>query len=115
VIPFNISCGHCWMCRSGLQSQCETTQVRDHGTGGALFGYTKLYGQVPGGGPPLGRLDRAGRPGPLWVPVANQTLGGELLTAKITECMNAGPCRFSLACWCAFSSGSGFLALTTGR
>jgi hypothetical protein len=28
--------------------------------------------------------------------VANQTLGGEQLTAKITECMNAGPCRFYL-------------------
>lgn len=49
VIPFNISCGHCFMCRRGLQSQCETTQVRDHGSGAALFGYTKLYGQVPGG------------------------------------------------------------------
>jgi threonine dehydrogenase-like Zn-dependent dehydrogenase len=49
VIPFNISCGHCFMCRNGLQSQCETTQVREYGTGAALFGYTKLYGQVPGG------------------------------------------------------------------
>lgn len=49
VIPFNISCGHCFMCRRGLQSQCETTQVREYGSGAALFGYTKLYGQVPGG------------------------------------------------------------------
>ena len=49
VIPFNVSCGTCWMCGRGLHSQCETTQVRDQGTGAALFGYTKLYGQVPGG------------------------------------------------------------------
>ena len=49
VIPFNISCGSCYMCGQGLQSQCETTQVRDQGMGAALFGYTKLYGQVPGG------------------------------------------------------------------
>jgi nucleotide-binding universal stress UspA family protein len=28
--------------------------------------------------------------------VANQTLGGEQLIAKITECMKAGPCRFYL-------------------
>src|SRR5215218_8742892 len=49
VIPFNISCGRCFMCERGLQSQCETTQVREHGKGAALFGYTKLYGQVPGG------------------------------------------------------------------
>lgn len=49
VIPFNISCGHCFMCRNGLQSQCETTQVTEYGSGASLFGFTKLYGQVPGG------------------------------------------------------------------
>src|ERR671927_1652852 len=49
VVPFNISCGTCWMCNQGLQSQCETTQNRDQGFGASLFGYTKLYGQVPGG------------------------------------------------------------------
>ncbi|MBX5441495.1 MAG: alcohol dehydrogenase catalytic domain-containing protein [Solirubrobacteraceae bacterium] len=49
VVPFNVSCGTCWMCTAGLHSQCETTQNRDQGTGGSLFGYTKLYGQVPGG------------------------------------------------------------------
>jgi threonine dehydrogenase-like Zn-dependent dehydrogenase len=49
VIPFQISCGHCFMCDQGLQTQCETTQVRDQGMGAALFGYTKLYGEVPGG------------------------------------------------------------------
>ncbi|MFC8532129.1 zinc-dependent alcohol dehydrogenase [Nocardia sp. NPDC057227] len=49
VIPFQISCGHCFMCDRGLSTQCETTQVRDQGSGAALFGYSKLYGQVPGG------------------------------------------------------------------
>lgn len=49
VVPFNISCGSCWMCERGLFSQCETTQNRDTGTGASLFGYSKLYGQVPGG------------------------------------------------------------------
>ncbi|MFF5923699.1 alcohol dehydrogenase catalytic domain-containing protein [Streptomyces flavochromogenes] len=49
VVPFNISCGTCWMCGQGLQSQCETTQVTEYGMGASLFGYTKLYGQVPGG------------------------------------------------------------------
>ncbi|HWS38131.1 MAG TPA: zinc-dependent alcohol dehydrogenase [Actinoplanes sp.] len=49
VIPFNISCGHCWMCSRGFFAQCETTQNTDQGTGASLFGYTKLYGQVPGG------------------------------------------------------------------
>src|ERR687893_2731887 len=49
VIPFQISCGHCFMCERGFQTQCETTQVRDQNMGAALFGYTKLYGEVPGG------------------------------------------------------------------
>jgi threonine dehydrogenase-like Zn-dependent dehydrogenase len=49
VVPFNVSCGTCWMCGQGLHSQCETTQGHEQGTGAALFGYSKLYGQVPGG------------------------------------------------------------------
>ncbi|MEU4347967.1 alcohol dehydrogenase catalytic domain-containing protein [Streptomyces sp. NPDC023838] len=49
VIPFNVCCRDCFMCDQGLHSQCETTQVRERGTGASLFGYTKLYGQVPGG------------------------------------------------------------------
>jgi threonine dehydrogenase-like Zn-dependent dehydrogenase len=67
VIPFNISCGHCFMCDKGLQSQCETTQVHDQDTGAALFGYTKLYGQVPGGQAELLRVPQA-HYGPIKVP-----------------------------------------------
>jgi threonine dehydrogenase-like Zn-dependent dehydrogenase len=67
VVPFNISCGHCFMCRHGLQSQCETTQVRDEGMGAALFGYTKLYGAVPGGQAEYLRVPQA-QYGPITVP-----------------------------------------------
>jgi threonine dehydrogenase-like Zn-dependent dehydrogenase len=67
VIPFNISCGHCFMCDHGLQSQCETTQVHEYGTGAALLGYTKLYGQVPGGQAELLRVPQA-QYGPIKVP-----------------------------------------------
>ncbi len=49
VLPFQICCGSCWMCDQGLFTQCETTQVRDQGMGAALFGFSKLYGEVPGG------------------------------------------------------------------
>ncbi|TQM62033.1 threonine dehydrogenase-like Zn-dependent dehydrogenase [Humibacillus xanthopallidus] len=49
VVPFNISCGRCWMCQRGLFAQCETTQNVDQGKGASLFGYTSLYGSVPGG------------------------------------------------------------------
>jgi len=37
------------MCGQGLQTQCETTQVHEEGKGARLFGYTRLYGSVPGG------------------------------------------------------------------
>ena len=67
VIPFNISCGHCWMCEQGLFAQCETTQVRDQDKGAALFGYTKLYGQVPGGQAEYLRVPQA-HFGPIKVP-----------------------------------------------
>ncbi len=49
VVPFNISCGSCWMCERRLYSQCEVTQNRETGTGASLFGYSSLYGAVPGG------------------------------------------------------------------
>jgi threonine dehydrogenase-like Zn-dependent dehydrogenase len=67
VIPFNISCGHCFMCDQGLFSQCETTQVREHDKGAALFGYTKLYGEVPGGQAQYMRVPQA-QFGPIKVP-----------------------------------------------
>ena len=67
VIPFNIACGHCYLCEHALQSQCETTQVRAHNKGAALFGYTKLYGQVPGGQAELLRVPQA-HYGPIKVP-----------------------------------------------
>ena len=67
VVPFNISCGHCFMCDRGLMSQCETTQVREYDTGAALLGYTKLYGQVPGGQAELLRVPQA-HFGPIKVP-----------------------------------------------
>src|SRR5689334_21556812 len=67
VIPFNISCGRCYMCDHQLYSQCETTQVREQGKGAALLGYTKLYGQVPGGQAELLRVPQA-QFGPIKVP-----------------------------------------------
>ncbi|MEU3623650.1 glutathione-dependent formaldehyde dehydrogenase [Amycolatopsis coloradensis] len=67
VVPFNISCGHCWMCDRGLFAQCETTQVRDQGKGASLFGYTALYGSVPGGQAEYLRVPQA-QFGPIVVP-----------------------------------------------
>jgi threonine dehydrogenase-like Zn-dependent dehydrogenase len=59
VIPFQISCGSCYMCDQDLFTQCETTQVREQGMGAALFGYSELYGSVPGGQAQLLRVPQA--------------------------------------------------------
>jgi threonine dehydrogenase-like Zn-dependent dehydrogenase len=67
VIPFNISCGHCWMCDQKLFAQCETTQNREQEKGASLFGYTKLYGQVPGGQAEFLRVPQA-QFGPIKLP-----------------------------------------------
>ena len=67
VVPFNISCGHCWMCSRGLFAQCETTQNTTTGKGASLFGYTELYGSVPGGQAEYLRVPQA-QFGPIKVP-----------------------------------------------
>ncbi|MEV5694803.1 zinc-dependent alcohol dehydrogenase [Micromonospora globbae] len=69
VVPFNIACGTCWMCQRQLYAQCETTQVRAEGKGAALFGYTCLYGSVPGGQAEYLRVPHA-QFGPITVPDA---------------------------------------------
>jgi threonine dehydrogenase-like Zn-dependent dehydrogenase len=67
VIPFDVSCGHCWMCVQGLQSQCETTQVYEQGMGSTMLGFAKLYGNVPGGQAEFLRVPQA-QYGPVKVP-----------------------------------------------
>jgi threonine dehydrogenase-like Zn-dependent dehydrogenase len=77
VIPFNISCGHCYFCEQQLYSQCETTRDRGklaeaasllgRGKGASLFGYTHVYGAVPGGQAEYLRVPQA-HFGPIKVP-----------------------------------------------
>ncbi|MBK8445294.1 MAG: glutathione-dependent formaldehyde dehydrogenase [Micropruina sp.] len=67
VVPFNIACGHCWMCSRGLFAQCETTQNTEQDKGASLFGYTSLYGSVPGGQAEYVRVPHAGF-GPITLP-----------------------------------------------
>ena len=69
VVPFNISCGDCFYCSLDLYSQCETTRddgklaeaasLLGRGKGASLFGYTHLYGAVPGGQAELLRVPQA--------------------------------------------------------
>ena len=47
------------MCDQQLFTQCETTQVRHQAMGAALFGYSELYSQVPGGQAELLRVPQA--------------------------------------------------------
>ena len=67
VVPFNISCGRCWMCQRGFFAQCETTQNTASGKGASLFGYTSLYGSVPGGQAEYVRVPHADF-GPIVIP-----------------------------------------------
>ena len=77
VVPFNISCGHCYFCEQQLYSQCETTRDRGklaqaasllgRGRGASLFGYTHVYGAVPGGQAEYMRVPQA-HFGPIKVP-----------------------------------------------
>ncbi|MFG2944778.1 zinc-dependent alcohol dehydrogenase [Streptomyces adustus] len=67
VVPFQIACGNCWMCLEGLPTQCETTQVTGEGMGAAMFGYTRLYGAVPGAQAEYLRVPQA-QFGPIKIP-----------------------------------------------
>jgi len=57
VVPFPIACGHCFFCSMGLSPNCENSNPDKYGPegdmlkgkGGALFGYTELYGGYSGG------------------------------------------------------------------
>ena len=67
VVPFNISCGWCLQCQDRMYSQCETTQNTLVHKSGSLFGYTKLYGHVPGAQAEYLRVPQA-QFGPIKVP-----------------------------------------------
>lgn len=57
VVPFPIACGHCFFCDHELPGHCEESNAGNYGPeggvleqkGGALFGYTDLYGGFDGG------------------------------------------------------------------
>src|SRR5437868_3492945 len=57
VVPFPIACGHCFFCEHNLPVHCENSNPEKYGPegalmdqkGGALFGYTDLYGGYDGG------------------------------------------------------------------
>lgn len=57
VVPFPIACGGCFFCQHDLPGHCENSNPQNYGPeggmltqkGGALFGYTDLYGGYEGG------------------------------------------------------------------
>jgi threonine dehydrogenase-like Zn-dependent dehydrogenase len=67
VVPFNIACGWCLQCQDRMYSQCETTQNTAMRKAASLFGYTKLYGHVPGAQAEYLRVPQA-HFGPIKVP-----------------------------------------------
>lgn len=77
VVPFVIACGACFFCERSLFAACETTNdgrgaimnKKDLRPGAALFGFTHLYGGVPGGQADYVRVPM-GNTGPLKIPDA---------------------------------------------
>jgi threonine dehydrogenase-like Zn-dependent dehydrogenase len=75
VIPFVIACGSCFFCNIKQFSACETTNSGPGGTlngknirlPAALFGFSHLYGGIPGGQAELVRVPKA-NVGPFKVP-----------------------------------------------
>jgi len=81
IIPFVIACGECFFCQRDLHAACETTNVqtgvlegrgailnkKQTKPGAALFGYTHLYGGMPGGQAEYVRVPKANI-GPFVVP-----------------------------------------------
>ena len=47
IVPFPVSCGHCWFCEHDLYSQCDNSNK--HGEVGGLFGYSDTFGGYDGG------------------------------------------------------------------
>jgi S-(hydroxymethyl)glutathione dehydrogenase / alcohol dehydrogenase len=47
IVPFPVSCGHCWYCEHDLWSQCDQSNPR--GEVGGIFGYGNLLGGYNGG------------------------------------------------------------------
>ncbi len=102
VMPFTISCGHCFFCEKELYAACETTNP-DRGAiinkkqarpGAGLFGYSHLYGGYPGGQAELVRVPKA-NVGPLVIP--ESTLADEdvlflsdILPTGYQGCVNGG-------------------------
>lgn len=77
VIPFVIACGSCFFCQLEQFAACETTNSgrgailnkKSIPPGAALFGYSHLYGGVPGGQADFVRVPKA-NVGPFKVPTA---------------------------------------------
>lgn len=77
IVPFVIACGDCFFCRQDLFAACETTNPgrgailnkKQIPPGAALFGYSHLYGGIPGGQAEFVRVPQANT-GPFNVPTS---------------------------------------------
>lgn len=49
VLPFNVSCGHCFYCDHDMESQCDNSNGNPHFDTGGYFGFTERYGDYSGG------------------------------------------------------------------
>lgn len=101
VVPFVIACGSCFFCQHSLYAACETTNPDDGGAlnkksipaPAALFGFSHMYGSIPGGQAEYVRVPQANA-GPYAIPEGlddEQVLFmSDILTTGYQAVLNAG-------------------------
>lgn len=106
VIPFVIACGSCFFCQLEQFAACETTNTgrgailnkKSIPPGAALFGFSHLYGGIPGGQAEYVRVPKANT-GPFKVP-------GTLSDEKVLFLSDILPTAFQAVNNAAVGSGS---------
>jgi S-(hydroxymethyl)glutathione dehydrogenase / alcohol dehydrogenase len=114
VVPFNIACGSCFFCKELNPGQCETSNKKNYGPqggllkekGGALFGYTDLYGGYDGGQAELVRVPFANF-GPRKVPESLTDEQALFLT-------DIFPTGYSAVRWCDPKGGETYAIFGAG-
>jgi hypothetical protein len=101
VVPFNISCGTCWMCGQGLQSQCGPHRTASRASGLPCSAIPSCTGGSPAGRPSTCGC-RSATPCPSRCPTGRRTIGS---STSRTCCRRRGRrsstprCRRAARCW----------------
>lgn len=125
IVPFPVSCGHCWYCTHSLSSQCDNSN--QHGEVGGILGYGELMGGYDGGQAEFLRVPYA-NVGPRVIPeelTDEQTLfltdilptsywgaeNGGVKKGDTVVILGCGPVGLLTQKWCAFMGAERIIAV----